>query len=226
MCKGCDAMKIEKVNSNQIRCTLSKVDLVNREIKISELAYGTDKAQELFKDMMEQASNEFGFEAENVPLMIEAVPLSTDSIMLIITKVDKPEEFEDKFSALASSNVRKFKKHEQKEKKDSKPSQKSFNIKSKVAVFSFQSLDDVTSSATQVKTLFNGYNTLYKDEKNKKYYLVLHNTLENDTPFVSIINVLSEYGDRVHSSDLVESFYQEHYETIVRDKALQVLGHL
>ena len=32
-------MKIEKVNENQIRCTLTREDLVSRELKISELAY-------------------------------------------------------------------------------------------------------------------------------------------------------------------------------------------
>ena len=32
-------MKIEKVNDNQIRCTLTREDLEDRHIKISELAY-------------------------------------------------------------------------------------------------------------------------------------------------------------------------------------------
>ena len=57
-------MKIEKVNDHQIRCTLTKADLADRELKISELAYGTDKAKTLFRDMMQQAAYEFGFEAE------------------------------------------------------------------------------------------------------------------------------------------------------------------
>ena len=38
-------MKIEKVNDHQIRCTLTKADLADRELKISELAYGTEKAK-------------------------------------------------------------------------------------------------------------------------------------------------------------------------------------
>ena len=38
-------MKIEKVNENQIRCTLTREDLASRELKISELAYGTEKAK-------------------------------------------------------------------------------------------------------------------------------------------------------------------------------------
>ena len=48
-------MKIEKINENQIRCTLTKEDLDSHQIRISELAYGTEKAKRLFRDMMQQA---------------------------------------------------------------------------------------------------------------------------------------------------------------------------
>lgn len=91
-------MKIEKINDNQIRCTLNKADLASRHLKISELAYGTEKAKMLFRDMMQQASNEFGFEAEDIPLMIEAIPVSPDCIILIITKVEDPDELDTRFS--------------------------------------------------------------------------------------------------------------------------------
>lgn len=97
-------MKIEKINDNQIRCTLTKADLADRELKISELAYGTEKAKSLFRDMVQQASYEFGFEAEDIPLMIEAIPLSQDCIILVITKVDDPEELDTRFSKFAPGN--------------------------------------------------------------------------------------------------------------------------
>lgn len=101
--QGVITMKIEKLSDNQIRCTLNKNDLASREIKISELAYGTEKAKNLFRDMMQQASYEFGFEAENLPLMIEAIPMSSESIVLIITKVDDPEELDTRFSRFSPS---------------------------------------------------------------------------------------------------------------------------
>ena len=91
-------MKIEKINENQIRCTLTKADLEDRQIRLSELAYGTEKAKSLFRDMMQQANIEFGFEADNIPLMIEAIPISMDSIVLIITKVEEPDELDTRFS--------------------------------------------------------------------------------------------------------------------------------
>ena len=96
-------MKLEKVNDRQIRCTLTKADLADRELKLSELAYGTEKAKNLFRDMMQQAAYEFGFEAEDIPLMIEAIPLSSESIVLIITKVEDPEELDTRFSNFAPS---------------------------------------------------------------------------------------------------------------------------
>lgn len=96
-------MKIEKVNDHQIRCTLTKADLADREIKISELAYGTEKAKRLFRDMMQQAAIQYGFEAENIPLMIEAIPLNSECLVLIITKVDSPEELDTRFSRFAPS---------------------------------------------------------------------------------------------------------------------------
>ena len=96
-------MKIEKVNEHQIRCTLTREDLATRELKISELAYGTEKAKTLFRDMMRQAAYECGFEAEDIPLMIEAIPLNSECIVLIITKVEDPEELDTRFSKFAPS---------------------------------------------------------------------------------------------------------------------------
>ena len=91
-------MKIEKISDTQIRCTLNKEDLVDRELRISELAYGSEKAKQLFKDMMQQASYEFGFEADDIPLMIEAIPVSAECLVLVITKVEDPDELDTRFS--------------------------------------------------------------------------------------------------------------------------------
>ncbi len=97
-------MKIEKINENQIRCTLTREDLDSHQIHLSELAYGTEKAKDLFRDMMRQAHNQFGFEADNIPLMIEAIPINADSIILIITKVEDPEELDTRFSKFSPSS--------------------------------------------------------------------------------------------------------------------------
>jgi adapter protein MecA 1/2 len=96
--KGVDEMKIERINDNQIRCTLSSVDLSMRNLNLGELAYGSEKARNLFREMIQKASNEVGFEADDIPLMVEAIPLSNESVMLVITKIEDPEELDTRFS--------------------------------------------------------------------------------------------------------------------------------
>ena len=91
-------MKIEKVNENQIRCTLTKQDLADRQINLREFVYGSEKAKGLFRDMIQQANYEFGFETNDIPLMVEAIPLSSESLILVITKVEYPEELDTRFS--------------------------------------------------------------------------------------------------------------------------------
>ena len=103
--EGSELMKFEKINENQIRCTLNKADLADRELLINELAYGTEKAKALFREMMQQASYEVGFEAEDIPLMIEAIPVSPDCLVLIITKVEDPEELDTRFSKFTKPSI-------------------------------------------------------------------------------------------------------------------------
>lgn len=91
-------MKIERINDNQIRCTLTGQDLAERHLQLSELAYGNAKTKQLFHEMMQQASYELGFEFDDLPLMIEAIPLSGGSIILNVTKVEYPDEMDTRFS--------------------------------------------------------------------------------------------------------------------------------
>lgn len=221
-------MRIEKINNNQIKCFLNKNDLLTRHIKVSELAYGTDKAQELFRDMMDQASDQVGFEAENVPIMIEAVPLSTDSIMVIITKVDNPDELESKFTALPNPDSRKFTKKDKDTdlelpvpENDVMP-----NGISAFFVYKFSRLDDVITVSRNLESFTMDSSMLYKDQRSQSLYLVLiANELDRkDTKIIR--GLLSEYGEQVITRKSIISHYDEHFECIIPEKALKILIHL
>ena len=94
-------MKIERINENQIRCTITREDLESRHIQLAELAYGTEKVRSLFQDMLGFASNKFGFDADETPLMIEAVPVSSETLVLIVTRIPFPEELDARFSTFS-----------------------------------------------------------------------------------------------------------------------------
>lgn len=96
-------MKIERINENKIKCTLNRDDLDSRNIMLTEFAYGSEKARAFFRDLMIQAEDEVGFEAEDIPLMIEAIPVNQDCIILFVTKVADPEELDTRFSRFTES---------------------------------------------------------------------------------------------------------------------------
>lgn len=91
-------MKIERISDNQIRCTLNKEDLEGKETLLSELAFGSEKAKGLFRELMNKAATELGFEtSEDNPLMVEAIPVSKECLILVITRVDNPEDFREHY---------------------------------------------------------------------------------------------------------------------------------
>ncbi len=90
-------MRIEKINENSITCTLTSFDLSVRNLQIPELFYNSEKANKLFEEMITKAGTEVGFDRDDMPLAIEAIPFS-DGLKIIISKVPDPEELDVRFS--------------------------------------------------------------------------------------------------------------------------------
>ena len=90
-------MKIERINENSIALILNNEELKNRNLKMSDLSYGSDKAKDLLVEMMNLAKIEVGF-TPDAPLAVEAVPLKDGDIKLIVTKVFNPDELDSRYS--------------------------------------------------------------------------------------------------------------------------------
>ncbi len=253
-------MKIEKVNENQIRCTLTREDLANRELKISELAYGSEKAKSLFRDMIQQASSEFGFEAEDIPLMIEAIPINSECIVLIITKVEDPEELDTRFSKFAPSVhdesedglddmidslsgaadevLDLFKKIHETKKNATETTNDTTEVTEKstlpapeadvdiTRIFVFDSLNKLIRLAGLLSESLHSENSLYKDEQENTYLLVLSKGSHSAAEFNRICNVLSEYGTAKRLHQASHSYLEEHFLPLIASDALKSLAKM
>ncbi|MCI8416687.1 MAG: adaptor protein MecA [Lachnospiraceae bacterium] len=247
-------MRIEKLNDNQIRCTLTKADLADRQLQLSELAYGSEKAKNLFRDMMEQASLDFGFEADNTPLMIEAIPLPNECIVLIITKVEDPEELDTRFAKFAPSTdassdslseenshlpegadnildmFRKLLDHHLKNAKenpeDSKEAVALTEDLDLTRSYHFDSMDTLIEAAHILKDFYSGSNSLYKNEAKAGYRLIVRKSSHSPEEFNKITNILSEYGSGEKYIPTSEAYLEERGALIIRDEALQRLALL
>lgn len=262
-------MKIEKLNENQIRCTLSKSDLADHNIRLTELAYGTDRAKALFRDMMQKASDDVGFEVGDIPLMIEAIPVNPDCLILIITKVEDPEELDTRFSKFTQSASEEYEDYEEEDEAETddgdgndsanifdvlgnivenleavrSSAEKAFNPLSATAekipareesrnlydvyrIFVFTSLSNVASAAEQLRGLYDGENTLFKNPKDSRYYLILNRSEHTSDEFNLVCNTLCEFGTKIKTSYATPYHMAEHFQPIIKRSALQTLGEL
>lgn len=239
-------MKIVKVSDTQIRCTIESSDLVSRNLQLSDLAYGSEKAKSLFQEIMKQADSQVGFVAEDTPLMIEAVPNDNASITLVITKVDSPESLDKQFpshSAAAAKDARvasyeklegataykerlkdleKLNVKKQATKKKSNKIPGHFGVK----LFSFSTLNDVIKAAKLINTFYNSMNTLYKDEPNELYILALTKGKHSDIEYNRICNMLTEFATLEVSNGISLAYLEEHCKVITSGDAIVKLASI
>ena len=287
-------MKLEKLSDTQIRCTLSKEDLSQRQLHLSELAYGSEKAKELFRDMMQQASIELGFEADNIPLMIEAIPISNDCLVLVVTKVEDPDELDARFSRFSKINVddsfdedfsdiddtdfeeMDFLDDEDDIDMDDEPlpfspssdfdnadSDASTSSKERSAIddaldliapftqaiaqakkeamrkkkenrssvqdcqyYSFQNFSQAAQLGAFLAPFFEGESSLYKDSFSNNYYMILRKTQSENDTFHRACNIAADFGVRISASYATPAYVREHFETILEENAVEMLGEL
>ncbi len=244
-------MKIEKINENKIRCILTRDDLENRHIKISEIAYGSEKARRLFHDMMEQASHQFGFRADNIPLMIEAIPMPNECIILDITKVADPEELDTRFSRFSQGSgdqiedtqmsflpdgadeildlFQKLLEHRLKNAPKEVREQQAEELASELDIsrlYLFTKLEQIVKASHVLRDIYHGENRLYKNPDTQAYHLVVSKSDHTPEDFDKVCNILSEYGDSAKYSAANEAYMQEHFTQILKTKALQQLAQI
>ena len=287
-------MKLEKLSDTQIRCTLSKEDLSQRQLHLSELAYGSEKAKELFRDMMQQASIELGFEADNIPLMIEAIPISNDCLVLVVTKVEDPDELDTPFSRFSKINMddsfdedfsdiddtdfeeMDFLDDEDDIDMDDEPlpfspssdfdnadSDASTSSKERSAIddaldliapftqaiaqakkeamrkkkenrssvqdcqyYSFQNFSQAAQLGAFLAPFFEGESSLYKDSFSNNYYMILRKTQSENDTFHRACNIAADFGVRISASYATPAYFREHFETILEENAVEMLGEL
>lgn len=248
-------MKIERINDNQIRCTLSSFDLSVRNLNLGELAYGSEKARNLFREMIQKASAEVGFEAEDIPLMVEAIPLSNESVMLVITKIEDPEELDTRFAKFTptmdeeadysfnnltnellegADNLLEYLQSNSVLKDDiahinsgiTESPEEKISSANQLRIYRFDSLDQISDAARAIGHVYAGENSVYKNPENGQFFLVVKKLPGNALDFSRICNTLSEYGFKTGHSYATEAYFTEHYELIIAANALDILSKI
>ena len=166
-----------------------------------------------------QELKELDAKPENIALDIV---YEDNDVMGLFKRLQRSNLNDSLESAMSSpfSDSKKLKEKTTNPKKKETPGRKGSRI------FSFDSLHEVTRFAAIVSRKFDGINTLYKNEVNGKFYLILHQGNLEDNVFANICSLLTEYGKTEVGSTAEEQYLAEHYTTLVKDNAVQALSRI
>jgi len=201
-------MKIKKINENKVQIIITRQDLEERDFKKWEWMPINPKAQELFQDLLDIAYHECGFEIEeDSQLIVEAYPLSADSIAVIMTKI---------YSA-NHADCKNFINFWQDEEQEEEEEEQIFS-KGNSQVWHFSDMETCIQACGRVVPEYIETSSLYKylDE----YYLAV-TTISLGKEDVSA--VLGEYGEWL---PVDVAFFTEHAQAIIKREAVVNLASL
>ncbi len=87
-------------------------------------------------------------------------------------------------------------------------------------------MDDISSATSMISDFSFTKSILFKDNDASIYYLVI--VADNIPRWANRIirGTLSEYGESIHYRHSALSYFEEHFETIIKDNAVNIMSQL
>jgi adapter protein MecA 1/2 len=188
-------MRLERLNNDKIKIFLTFDDLVDRGLSKEDLWHDSLKVHQLFRDMIEEASDELGFVA-NGPIAVEVYSLQAQGMVVIVTKdVDDDIDFEDEDFA-----------------EDYIEMQVTLDESDDI-FYEFQTFEDVIQLSTRLnsKNILSG--TLYS--YNNRFYLLFET--EDSIQTEDFVSILAEFGS---PSTITTYKIEEYGKKLIKEEAI------
>lgn len=202
-------MKFNRLNDDKLQILISKDDLQERDLKKWDIVPYNPVAQKMFQDILEEAYQECGFEVEqDTQLMIEAYPMTGESMLLTVTKVGSMGK------GLFDLD---FLEHQDDNTIDDFLSDDGVKLEMDEIVYRFDDLEDVIAVAKRVASQYDAFSSLYKC--GRRYYLIA----DSAAVLGADMAILSEYGE---IEDISACYLLEHGQMMIDNEALKRLASL
>ncbi len=196
-------MRLERLNYNKLKVFLTYDDLKERGLTKEDLWTDTFKVKQLFREMIEQASQELNFEPTN-SLSVEVFSLQAQGMVVFVTKQYEEEtscgEFdEDEFEDFIEMQV--------------------MLDESEDMFFEFDSFEDVIQLTKRMSNFYDTDSVLYSFEK--RFYVLLDYHMLSPAEVGNMIAVLAEYGN---PSTITKHRVNEYGKMLVEKRALEYIN--
>lgn len=175
-------MRLERLNGDRIKIFLTFDDLKERGITKEDMWHDLPRVEQLFRDMMLEADDELGFEA-NGPIDVEVFSLPAQGMVVIVSKGRAVDD---------SDGSRDF---DDEDDDDDDFIQMQVTLdESRDVLYQFEQFDDVIALSKTLHDLGVINGSLYLFEN--KYYLYFdEEKLDSAVDLETLVAILAEFGD-------------------------------
>lgn len=192
-------MQIEKLNENKIRFIFSNKDLEENNVNLHSLMSNPIESQNLFTQMLDIAENKFNFKVGNSKLIVETISSSGYFIFTITKLANKKATKVINAKKIHSNN----------------------NI---LTICKFGNFDDFCSLCTYLEANLNFPISYLKDSflylYNNNYYLLLNNTVLDESLFKFLCYSITEFASFVDDSCSFENKLKTSGKLIMKNNAV------
>lgn len=201
-------MKFNLLNEKKLQIIISSKDLSARDLKKWDLVPYNPNAQRLFQEILDHANEACGFEVmRDTQLMVEAYPISGESMIMTITKIGSlPEDHQEpRPSSKASVSDHPFEEF------------MTMLENKKYAIYEVLNIEDAIDLAHRLPAPEMVPSSLYKGRKGSYYLLIPEVDLLGDQS----LGLIFEYS---HPTPYSPAFLEEHTDLIIPEDALRHLS--
>lgn len=187
-------MRLERLTVNKIKIFLTSDDLMERGLSKDDIWKDSIKWHQLFRDMLEEASEEFDVEIQG-SVAVEIFSLQAQGMIMIITVDEEMEEEEVLFDGFVEMQVR---------------VEGCENL-----LYQFDQIEDIIGLSHRLSSQQVNGGSLFS--YNNQYYLLMNNIdssiiekiaaflSEYGNPSILSSHVLAEYGNQIIKNNAVET---------------------
>lgn len=222
-------MKFERVDDKTVRCFISNEELEDYQIDYKDFVLRSEKAREVVREIIEQASEEVGYKPPKFAFDMSIMMMPDQGLVLTFSECDPLDE---KNGGRLMEYLKEMKRAIDQAAEDHRRIKSENTIQSEesaageikrpeVSVFEFDGIGAVMELASAVPKNIRVHSTLYR--MNDHYYLYLHKGAASYQRYSKLCIQAMEFSTIYGADEQKVMYLSEHGECIIPEGALRKL---
>lgn len=234
-------MKFERVDEKTVRCFISNEELEGYQIDYKDFVTRSEKAREIVRDIIEQATEEVGYRPPKFAFDMSIMMMPEQGVVLTFSESDP---LEDKAGGKLMEYLKEMKRAWESaaagnplgaEEKSAANSSQADNSSRKtkivpeeqiklpeLGIFAFDRLGEVMDLASAMPTTLRVHSVLYAMDG--RYYLYIQRGAASYQRYSKLCIQAMEFGELYGAAEEKLLFLQEHASCLIPEKALKKLS--